>query len=137
MCNWRDDLAYDAIRSLFLRYGKQIEVIIANNDAMAIGALRALQEYGYNNGDKLKTIPIVGVDVTPQAKELIEKGFILGSVYQDPRAYAEALYSCGMNLIDNKSPIYGTKYQLDDTRVSIRIPLSDYFYRNMFLENQS
>ena len=100
---------------------------------MAIGAIKALQEYGYNNGDKSKTIPVVGVDVTPQAKEFIEKGYMLGSVFQVPRAYAEALYACGMNLIARKSPVEGTKYKLDDTRVSIRLPHTDYFYKNIFL----
>ena len=133
VCNWLEDLAYNAIKSLFLKYGNQIEVIIANDDTMAIGAIKALQEYGYNKGDKSKTIPVVGVDVTPDAKELIEKGDMLGSVFQDPRAYAEALYTCGMNLVAGKSPVDGTKYKLDDTGVSIRIPQTDYFYKNMFL----
>ena len=133
VCNWLEDLAYDAIKSLFLKYGNQIEVIIANDDTMAIGAIKALQEYGYNKGDKLKTIPVVGVDVTPEAKELIEKGYMLGSVYQSPKAYAEALYACGMNLVNGKSPIEGTKYKLDETRVAIRLPQTDYLYKNIFV----
>jgi methyl-galactoside transport system substrate-binding protein len=59
---------------------------------------------------------------------------MLGSVFQDPKAYAEALYACGMNLINYKSPIADTKYTLDDTRVSIRIPHTDYLYKNIFIE---
>jgi len=133
VCNWLEDLAYNAIKALFLKYGNQIEVIIANNDTMAIGAIKALQEYGYNKGDKSKTISVVGVDVTPRAKELIEKGYMLGSVYQDPRAYAEALYTCGMNLVDGKDPVVGTKYKLDDTGVAIRLPQTDYLYNNIFV----
>ena len=133
VCNWLEDLAYNAIKSLFLKYGNQIEVIIANDDTMAIGAIKALQEYGYNKGDKSKTILIVGVDVTPEAKELIEKGDMLGSVYQNPRAYAEALYACGMNLVDGKNPVDGTKYKLDTTGVAIRLPQTDYLYKNIFI----
>ena len=38
---------------------------------MAIGAIEALQKYGYNTGDKSRTIPIVGVDGIPEAKKLI------------------------------------------------------------------
>jgi len=133
VCNWLEDLAYNAIKSLFLKYGNQIEVIIANDDTMAIGAIKALQEYGYNKGDRSKTIPVVGVDVTPDAKELIEKGYMLGSVYQDPRAYAEALYACGMNLVDGKNPVDGTKYKRDDTGVAIRLPQTDYLYNNIFV----
>ena len=134
ICNWHQDLAYNATKSLFEKYKELIEVIIANDDTMAIGAVKALQEYGYNKGDKSKTIPIVGVDVIPEVKEFIEKGYMLGSVYQSPRAYADALYACGMNLINFKSPIAGTKYTLDDTQVSIRVPHTNYFYKNIFVE---
>ena len=134
ICNWLEDLAYNATKSVFEKYKDQTEVIIANDDTMAIGAIKALQEYGYNKGDKSKTIPVVGVDVIPAAQELIEKGYMLGSVYQDPRAYAEALYTCGINFIEGKSPIADTKYTLDDTRVSIRLPHKDYLYKNIFVE---
>ena len=132
ICDWNEEFAYKDIKSLFGKYGDQIEVIISNDDTMAIGAIKALQEYGYNKGDKSKTIPVVGVDVTPEAKELIEKGYMLGSVYQSPRDYAEALYACGMNLVANKNPVEGTKYNLDDTRVSIRLPHPEYLYNNIF-----
>ena len=132
VCDWREDLAYVATQRAFLLYNDSIDVIISNDDTMAIGAIKALQEFGYNKGNLSKTIPVVGVDVTPEAKDLIEKGFMLGSVYQSPKEYAEALYTCGMNLVNGKSPIYGTKYQLDDTRVSIRLPITDYLYKNMF-----
>lgn len=133
ICDWNEDLAYKDIKSLFGKYGDQIEVIISNDDTMTIGAIKALQEYGYNNGDKSKTIPVVGVDVTPKAKESIEKGYMLGSVCQYPKDYADALYACGMNLVAHKSPVNGTNYTLDDTRVAIRIPQTDYLYKNMFV----
>lgn len=133
ICDWNEDLAYNAIKSLFGKYGDQIEVIISNDDTMAIGAIKALQEFGYNKWDKSKTIPVVGVDVTPVAKDFIEKGYMLGSVYQYPKDYADALYACGMNLVAHKNPVEGTKYKLDDTIVSIRLPQTDYLYKNMFL----
>lgn len=132
ICNWSGDLAYNATKSVFDKYDDQIEVIISNDDTMAVGAVKLLQEYGYNKGDKSKTIPIVGVDVTPAAKELIEKQYMLGSVYQDPRGYAEAMYTCGLNMIEGKSPIKGTEYTLDNTLVSIRLPHKGYFYINKF-----
>ena len=51
---------------------------------MAIGAIEALQKYGYNKGDKSKYIPVVGIDGIPEAKDLINKGFMTGTVIQDP-----------------------------------------------------
>jgi methyl-galactoside transport system substrate-binding protein len=132
VCNWREDLAYEATKKILLQHGNDIEVVIANDDTMAIGAIKALQELGYNKGDKAKTIPVVGVDIIKQAREFIEKGYMLGSVSQSPREYAEALYNCGMNLINKRSPIYGTRYQLDETGVAIRIPQTEYLYRNIY-----
>lgn len=57
--NWSKELAKNAIESLFLRYAGKIEAIISNNDAMALGAIEALQKYGYNKGDKSKHIRFV------------------------------------------------------------------------------
>jgi methyl-galactoside transport system substrate-binding protein len=37
-----------------------------------------------------------------------------------------------MNLVARKSPIEGTKYTLDATRVAIRLPQTDYLYNNIF-----
>ena len=68
ICNWDRDCAKSAISSLFLKYDDKIEAIISNNDAMAIGAIEALQAYGYNKGDKTKTIPVVGIDAIPEAE---------------------------------------------------------------------
>jgi len=124
--NWNTELAKNDIETLFLKYGDKIDVIIANDDSMAIGAIEALQEKGYNKGDKTKTIAVVGVDALPEVRALIEKGIMLGSVVQDPKALAEALYTVGMNLAYNKNPLEGTKYKFDDTEVSIRIPHREY-----------
>ena len=73
VCNWNEEVAKNTTKALFLQFGNKIEVIISNNDAMAIGAIEALQEQGYNNGDKTRTIPVVGVDAIPEAQELIKK----------------------------------------------------------------
>ncbi|HEY5523932.1 MAG TPA: galactose ABC transporter substrate-binding protein [Clostridium sp.] len=124
--NWDKDLAKNAIESLFLKFGGNIEAIIANNDAMAIGAIEALQKYGYNTGDKTKTILVVGIDAIPEAQDLIRKGFMAGSVLQAPEDLAEALYRVGMNLVDNKNPLEGTGYKFDETGITIKLPYYEY-----------
>ena len=125
ICNWDRACAKDSINSLFLKYGGKIEAIIANNDAMAIGAIEALQAYGYNKGDKTKTIPVVGVDAIPEARELITKGFMTSTVIQDPKDFANALYSVGINLIYNRDPLEGTNYKFN-TEGMIEIPYHEY-----------
>jgi len=124
--NWDKEQARNTTKMLLSRLGNNIEVIIANNDAMAIGAIEALQESGYNNGDKARMIPVVGVDAIPEAIDLIKKGFMTGTVIQDAPAMAQALYTVGMNLIHNKNPLDGTEYKSDDTGVAIRIPYHEY-----------
>ncbi len=130
IANWDKELAKDAMEALFLKYGNDIEAIIANNDGMAEGAIEALQKYGYNKGDKAKTIAVVGIDATPIAQDLIKKGYMTGTVVQDAPAMAKALYTIGMNLAYNKNPLEGTGYKFDDTGVSIRIPYKKYSEAN-------
>ena len=124
--NWDKEEARNSIKMLLSRFGNNIEVIIANNDAMAIGAIEALQEIGYNNGDETNIIPVVGVDAIPEAVDLIKKGFMTGTVIQDAPTMAKALYAVGTNLSYNKNPLDGTEYKFDDTGVAIRIPYHEY-----------
>ncbi len=63
------------------KFGDKIEVIFANNDDMALGAIEALKAAGYFK-DK-KYMPVVGVDATPPALDALEQGFLLGTVLND------------------------------------------------------
>ncbi|MVX67253.1 substrate-binding domain-containing protein [Clostridium chromiireducens] len=126
VCNWDKELAKSNIDSLFLRYGNNLEMIISNNDAMAIGAIEALQKYGYNNGDKTKTIPVFGIDGIPEAKDLISKGFMTGTVIQNSNELAQALYTVGVNLVSNVNPLENTDYKFDKTGFVIEMPYYEY-----------
>ncbi|NOW89745.1 ABC-type sugar transport system substrate-binding protein [Clostridium beijerinckii] len=112
------------MESTFLKYGDKIEAIIANNDTLAIGAINALQKYGYNIGNK--SIPVVGADAIPEARELIKKGSMLGTVIQDPSEMAEALYKVGMNLIYNRPPLSNTNYKFNETGFVVEMPYREY-----------
>lgn len=125
-CNWNEEEAKEIVKSLFLQYGNRIETIFANNDPMAIGAVKALQEYGYNKGDNTPNIPVVGVEAIPEARELINAGMMTGSVFQDPLDVAKVLYDVGMNYVYNRNPLYNTKYEFDETGISIRLPYQVY-----------
>ncbi|WP_459481278.1 galactose ABC transporter substrate-binding protein [Clostridium saccharoperbutylacetonicum] len=126
---WLQELAKEAIDSLFLKYNGRIEAIIANNDAMAIGAIEALQKYNYNKGDKSKTIAVVGVDGLPKAKDLIDKGFMTGTIVLDPKVEAELLYTVGLNLINNLNPIENTNYKIVNGEIIIPYPADKYIIK--------
>lgn len=125
-CSWEERCAQDTMELLFLRYNGKFDAIISNNDAMAIGAIKALQKYGYNTGDKSKYIPVFGIDGIPEAIDLIDKGFMAGTVFQDPNETAQALYTVGMNLAHNRPPLENTNYKFDETGVTIKMPYREY-----------
>ncbi|EKQ54448.1 MULTISPECIES: galactose ABC transporter substrate-binding protein [unclassified Clostridium] len=125
-CNWNEECAKTTIESALLTLDGKIEAIISNNDAMAIGAIKTLQKYGYNKEDKSKYIPVVGIDALPEAQALIKKGIMTGTVLQDPRELATAIYIVGMNMISGRYPLEGTNYKFDETGNTIRIPYHPY-----------
>lgn len=124
--NWLKELAKESIDNLLLKYAGRIEAIISNNDAMAIGAIEALQKHGYNKDDMSNNITVVGSDAIPEAKELIDKGVMLGTVIQDPKVLAEVFYTVGMNMINNLSPTENTNYEIADGVIIIPFPYEEY-----------
>ncbi|EHI99108.1 D-galactose-binding periplasmic protein precursor [Clostridium sp. DL-VIII] len=124
--HWDTKSAEDTVSALFLRYGNKIEAIISNDDSMAIGAIQALQKYGYNLGDKEKTIVVVGLDGVSEAKDLISKGFMLGTASQDTADMTNTIYAVGMNLVYDRNPVEGVPYKLDETGVAIFLPYEEY-----------
>lgn len=126
---WEKELARNAVESILFRYNpSNIDVIITNDDSMALGAIQALQAYGFNTGNKEKTVAVVGVEGLTEAQELIKKGMMLGTILQDSKEMARALYTVGMNLVHGAYPLEGTPYEFDETQVSIRIPNKIYRY---------
>lgn len=126
VCNWDTELAHRAMESWLSKYGDKIEFAIANNDGMAQGAIAALQGAGYNMGEGTKTIPVVGVDATDAAKDLINKKYMSGTVLQDGNAMAEALFAVSMNVATGKDHLEGTYYKYDESGVAVRIPYKAY-----------
>ena len=125
-CDWNQECARNTIDAAILNLYDKIEAIIANNDAMAIGAIEALQKYGFNKGDGSKYIPVVGVDALPKAQELIQQGVMAGSVVQDPHALADAIYATGINMVSGAYPLRNTNYKFDETGITIKLPYYEY-----------
>ncbi|QGM80767.1 galactose/glucose ABC transporter substrate-binding protein MglB [Otariodibacter oris] len=92
---------------------KDIEVIIANNDGMAMGALEATKAHG-------RDLPIFGVDALPEVLQLIQKGEIAGTVLNDGVSQGKAIVQLSNNLAKGKPATEGTQWQLEN-RV-VRIP---------------
>lgn len=126
IANWDTEQANRTMEAWLSKYGDRIEFAIANNDAMAQGVVSALQAAGYNKGGDSRYIPVVGVDATDAAKDLIKKGYMSGTVLQDGEAMGKALVELALNVSAGKEFIEGTEYKYDSTGVSVRIPYSPY-----------
>ena len=70
----------------------KIEVVFANNDDMALGAIEALKAAGYFGADKKLFMPVVGVDATPPALDAMEQGTLLGTVLNDATNQGKATF---------------------------------------------
>jgi len=125
-CNWSEDLARDSTDALLTRYGNKIEVVIANNDTMAVGAVKALQKHGYNKGDGTKTIPVVGIDAIPESLNFIQKGYMAGTVFQDPDVMANAFFDVAMHLSGKIRFECPKEYRCDESGRIIQLPFKEY-----------
>lgn len=84
--NWDRDQARTKMRELIDRYPIQIEMVIANNDDMALGAIDALEDSNY----PLDPF-VVGINGTEDALEAIRTMKLDGSVYNDSKGQGEVI----------------------------------------------
>lgn len=84
-----------------------IEIIFANNDAMALGALDALKTYGYNTdiSDSEHFIPIFGVDGLPEMIKEIDAGRITATLISDYSALATVCYKLAISDADTDEEV--------------------------------
>ena len=105
--------------------GNMVELVIANNDDMALGAIAALQAAGYNKNDGGKTIPVFGVDATAAAQEMIAAKGMTGTIKQDAVGMANAVVQIAQNLMAGKATFENVTGDLEGTW-RVNIPYSAY-----------
>ena len=98
--NWSASAATNYTGTLLAQYseanGNMVELVIANNDEMALGAISALQQAGYNKAGG-KYIPVFGIDATDAAKSKIADGSMTGTIKQDAEGMADAIAEIAEN----------------------------------------
>lgn len=93
--------------------GKKIEVVIANNDGMAMGAIESLKSHGRSE------LPVFGVDALSEAIELVKSGAMAGTVLNDAPRQAKATYELTKNLAEGKPAAEGTEWKLENKVVRV------------------
>ena len=81
--------------------GDKIEVVLANNDDMALGAIEALKAAGYFKDGKY--MPVAGVDATAPALKALEEGTLLGTVLNDAKNQGKATFNLAYALAQGKT----------------------------------
>lgn len=78
--DWDQAKGQQIVQDALTQYGDDVEVVFCNNDAMALGALQAIQAAGRTVG---KDIYLVGVDALTDAVQNIVDGNFTGTVFND------------------------------------------------------
>jgi methyl-galactoside transport system substrate-binding protein len=81
--------------------GDSIEVVLSNNDDMALGAIEALKAAGYFRDGKY--MPVVGIDAIAPALAALEDGTLLGTVFNDGKNQGQATFNLAYALAQGKT----------------------------------
>ena len=105
---WSAAQGQDYMQTILAQYSEannnMVELVIANNDDMALGAIDACTEAGLGKS----SLPfIVGVDATPPAMEALREGTLEGTVRNDAVGLAESLISMAVSLSSEGTPPQG------------------------------
>lgn len=124
IANFDQDQGQAAMDHLLALYGSDIEVVISNNDAMAMGAIISLTNNGYfqdTNNDGFidrqteRWLPVVGIDGLDIALDKIDHGYLYGTVFNDSQNMAEAIIELADYLLNGKD-LSKMEYSLSDGR---------------------
>ncbi len=87
IANWDRSQASALMEQWLEKYPDEIELVISNNDEMALGAIDAIERLETD-----RPIKLVGIDATPAAVEAVREGKLMGTVNQDLESYANTIF---------------------------------------------
>ncbi len=123
--NWDQAKGQEIAANALSKYGKKLEVIFSNNDAMALGATQAIEGAGRKINED---IYIVGVDALPEVVEKIGAGKFTGTVLNDAFNQAQTAGDVSLKLLagEDVKPYYWHDYvkvtKAEDAQVSRKEP---------------
>lgn len=88
IANWNRAQAQNKMSQLINKYGEDIELIMCNNDDMALGVI---DEYDSREIPKEERPVIVGIDGTAGGLEVVSNGKLYGTVYNDKEGQAKSI----------------------------------------------
>lgn len=95
--DWDQAKGQELAATALADYGDEIDVIFCNNDAMAMGAMQAIEAAGRVVGED---IYLVGVDALAEALEAIAAGRMTGTVFNDHLSQARTAADMASNYVN-------------------------------------
>ncbi len=98
IANWERSQASALMEQWLAAYGETIELVVSNNDDMALGAIDALDREG------VKKVNVIGIDGTMVGLEALENGKLLGTVSANKELYASAILEIAVSCAGGEAP---------------------------------
>ena len=114
--NWKPDEAQQKMDAWIAAYRDKFNLVIANNDGMALGAVESLMTNKYTDdpsdpakdadGDgTVLRIPVIGVDATPVALQSMKENKLYATVLQDAKGQSETAFDLAYAVAKNGTAI--------------------------------
>lgn len=117
--NWDTAKGKDVMDTWNVKYGDQIEVVLSNNDTMAMGAIESLKTNG--NFDKEIPTKVYGINAIPDVWSLLEDGTMAGTVLTSPYKEAVAVIDMTLNILSGKDALDGTDLSYGEFGKDVRV----------------
>ncbi len=112
IANWSRNQAAALAEKYFTQYGGEIELMLCNNDDMALGVADTVERLN------LDFCNIVGIDATPAGMEAVDAGKMLGTVSIGYEGQAQAIFDLAYALATGGDP--AQKHTIREDR-SVRV----------------
>lgn len=111
--DWNRAQAENKMTQLIEQYGDEIELVLANNDEMALGVLAAYDNLNYSKEER----PLIfGIDGLQDVLAAVQEGTIQGTVYNDKEGQALQMARLAVDLFRG-NPL--SQYEFQDERYII------------------
>lgn len=111
--DWNRAQAENKMTQLIEQYGDEIELVLANNDEMALGVVAAYDKLNYSAEER----PIIfGIDGLQDVLAAVQEGAIQGTVYNDKEGQALQMANLAVDLFKG-NPL--TRYEFQDEKYII------------------
>ncbi len=99
IANWNRVQAQNRMSQMLSRHGEEIELVLSNNDDMALGAIDAYMELDV---EETNLPAFFGIDGISESLEAVKDGTMTATVYNNKEGQAEAMTELSYSLMTGK-----------------------------------